>query len=155
MHAVATLSNPEALPLPLRATTASPAPKPTTIPKLLVIDDDPALLQAFQLRLSDYYVDLLAAYHGMHGIWLATTKAPDLIVTDLRMPQGQGDYVMQCLKQRSETASIPVMILTGRRDQDLTARLLRLGAVKVLQKPIAFKALVAEASRYIPFLRRD
>ena len=155
MHAVATLSNAQVLPLPLRATTASPAARPTTLPKLLVIDDDPALLQAFQLRLSDYYVEMFAAYHGMHGIWLATTKSPDLIVTDLRMPQGQGDYVMECLKRRPETASIPVMILTGRRDHDLTARLVRLGAVKVLQKPIAFKALVAEASRYIPFRRRD
>jgi DNA-binding response OmpR family regulator len=155
MHAAATLSNAEVLPLPLRAATALPTARPTTVPKLLVIDDDPALLQAFQLRMSDYYVELLAAYHGMHGIWLATTRSPDLIVTDLRMPQGQGDYVMECLKQRSETASIPVMILTGRRDQDLTARLLRLGAVKVLQKPIAFKSLVAEASRYIPFRRRD
>jgi response regulator RpfG family c-di-GMP phosphodiesterase len=155
MHAVATLSKAEVLPLPVRATTAPTAVQTATIPKLLVIDDDPALLQAFQLRLSDYYVEMLAAYHGMHGIWLATTKSPDLIVTDLRMPQGQGDYVMQCLKQRPETASIPVMILTGRRDNDLTSRLLRLGAVKVLQKPIAFKSLVAEASRYIPFRRRD
>jgi response regulator RpfG family c-di-GMP phosphodiesterase len=62
---------------------------------------------------------------------------------------------MECLKRRPETASIPVMILTGRRDHDLTTRLVRLGAAKVLQKPIAFKALVAEASRYIPFRRRD
>jgi response regulator RpfG family c-di-GMP phosphodiesterase len=155
MHAVASLSNAEVLPLPLCATTAPLAARPATVPKLLVIDDDPALLQAIQLRLRDYYVDLLAAYHGMHGIWLATTKSPDLIVTDLRMPQGQGDYVMQCLKQRTDTASIPVMVLTGRRDNDLTARLLRLGAVKVLQKPIAFKALVAEAAHFIPFRRRD
>jgi response regulator RpfG family c-di-GMP phosphodiesterase len=155
MHAVATLSNAEARPLPLRPLEAPCVAPPTTIPKLLIIDDDPTLLHAFQLRLRDYYVDLLAAYHGMHGIWLATTKSPDLIVTDQRMPQGQGDYVMQCLKQRTETASIPVMILTGLRDKDLTNRLLRLGAVKVLQKPIAFQALVAEASRYIRFLRRD
>jgi DNA-binding response OmpR family regulator len=155
MHAVATLSNAEALPLASRTLDAPSVAPLITIPKLLIIDDDPTLLHAFQLRLRDYYVDLLAAYHGMHGIWLATTKSPDLIVTDLRMPQGQGDYVMQCLKQRTDTASIPVMVLTGRRDNDLTARLLRLGAVKVLQKPIAFKALVAEAAHFIPFRRRD
>jgi DNA-binding response OmpR family regulator len=119
------------------------------IPKLLVIDDDPELLRTFQLRFRSFDLQVLAAFHGMHGIWLATTEKPDVIITDVRMPQGEGSYVMQCLAHRAETAAIPVIVLTGLRDHEVQVRLLRLGAAKVFHKPVAFDALLAEMSKYV------
>jgi DNA-binding response OmpR family regulator len=121
----------------------------TRTPKLLVIDDDPELLRTFQLRFRSFDLQVLAAFHGMHGIWLATTEKPDLIITDVRMPQGEGNYVMQCLAQRAETAAIPVIVLTGMRDHEVEARLLQLGAAKVFHKPVAFDSLLAEMSKHV------
>jgi DNA-binding response OmpR family regulator len=118
-------------------------------PKLLVIDDDPGLLQSLQLRFRNFELQMLAAYHGMHGIWLATIEKPDLIITDVRMPQGEGSYVMQCLRQRADTSAIPVIVLTGIRNHALQDRLLRMGAVKVFHKPVAFDALLTEISKHI------
>ena len=120
----------------------------------MIVDDDPELLRTLQLRLGNFAVELFVAYHGMHGIWLATTEKPDLIITDVRMPQGEGSYVMQCLGQRAETAAIPVIVLTGIRDHELEGRLLRLGAAKVLHKPVPFDALLAEIVRHVELLPR-
>ena len=55
-------------------------------PTVLTIDDDPNVLQAIQRGFRRYNINLLQAYHGAHGIWLATTQEPDLIITDVRMP---------------------------------------------------------------------
>jgi two-component system, OmpR family, response regulator RpaA len=144
MNRTATVSEPEAA-----------APCRAVQPKVLAIDDDPELLRTLQLRFSNYELRMIAAYHGMHGIWLAATEKPDLIITDVRMPQGEGGYVIECLKQRAETASIPVIVLTGRRDGDLPARMMRLGAAKVFHKPVAFDELLVETAKHIELRRRD
>jgi len=123
--------------------------------KLLAIDDDPDVLCSLQRRLNEFDLQINLACHGTHGIWLAATEKPDLIITDVRMPQGEGGYVLECLKQRVETASIPVIVLTGRRDGDLPGRMLRLGAVKVFHKPVAFQELCDEIARYIDLRERE
>jgi DNA-binding response OmpR family regulator len=124
-------------------------PPPAQPPKVLVIDDDPELLHSLELRFRNFELQMLAAYHGMHGIWLATIEKPDLIITDVRMPQGEGSYVMQCLSQRADTSAIPVIVLTGVRNLALQARLLQMGAVKVFHKPVAFDVLLNEISKHI------
>ncbi len=122
---------------------------------MLVIDDDPAILQAITYRCQPYDLEVLSAYHGMHGIWTASHEMPDVIITDVRMPQGEGTYVMQCLSQRAETAAIPVIVLTGSRDRELEARLLRLGAAKVFHKPVRFDKLIAELAIHIDLRERS
>src|SRR5262245_41594735 len=85
-------------------------------PTILSIDDDPALTAAIRLRLSNYDVDVLTAADGTEGLWMAMNEKPDVIVTDLRMPNGDGDYVVECLKGRADTCEIPVITVTGKRD---------------------------------------
>ncbi len=118
-------------------------------PRIVCIDDDPAIHGAMIRRFKPYDVEVMPAYNGAHGIWLAVTEKPNLIVTDLRMPSGDGDYVVQCLKIRPDTAGIPVIVLSGVNDRETKRWLERLGVVAYLTKPLSFEVLVAAVRRQI------
>jgi DNA-binding response OmpR family regulator len=124
-------------------------------PTLLCIDDDPHITHSIQLRLRDYEVEVLSAFHGMHGFWQAMTRRPDLIITDLRMPQGGGEYLVQCLRENSETRSIPVIVLTGRRDPELHRKMHELGAQEFVTKPIPFQDLLQLIGKHMPLRERE
>jgi DNA-binding response OmpR family regulator len=124
-------------------------------PTLLCIDDDPQIAEVLKLRLSQYEVNVLCAYHGMHGFWLAMTNRPDLIVTDVKMPQGSGDYVVDCLRNNSDTHDIPVMVLTGQRDSATESALRRLGVQEYFTKPVPFEQLRDAMRKYIQLEDRD
>ena len=119
-------------------------------PKVLCIDDDPEVSRALGIRLGNHNVEVLRAFHGMQGFWLALTEKPDLIITDLRMPQGEGDYVVECLKGNADTRHIPVFVLTGRRDKNLQRRMQNLGVDDYFLKPIDFDLLRDHLKRFIP-----
>jgi DNA-binding response OmpR family regulator len=127
----------------------------TKWPTILSIDDDPQIAETIGLRLSHYEVNLLSACHGMHGFWLAMTNRPQLVITDVNMPQGAGDYVVDCLRHNSDTRDIPVIVLTGRRDPQLEGRMRHTGADEYLVKPVHFEKLRAAIGKYIPLKERN
>ena len=124
-------------------------------PKLLCIDDDPQISEAIGLRLRDYEVDVLCAYHGMHGFWLAMTERPNLIITDMRMPQGPGEYIVECLRSNSDTREIPVIVLTGQRGPDVVQKVRRLDVQAFLTKPVPFEQLLGVIKQHIPLRPRE
>ncbi len=128
-----------------RVAGCTPRPRPC----VLCVDDDSDVSLSIALRLNCYDVDVLRAQHGMQGKWLAEMSRPDVIVTDLRMPLGDGEYLVECLKKNAATADIPVIVLTGRRDAGLHARINRWGAVRLLMKPVPFAELERELARFI------
>lgn len=86
--------------------------KTTPIPKVLVVDDDDAFFNLLKNRLSKDCV-LIWAQDGEDGITKALDKQPDLIVTDIIMPQTNGFEVIRRLKSHQETAHIDFIILSG------------------------------------------
>lgn len=123
-------------------------------PKVLCIDDDPNVSEAIARRLHSYDVEVVRAFHGMHGFWLAVTEKPDVIITDLRMPQGEGEYVVECLKGNSETAHIPVIVLTGKSEPGLEDKLFRLGVEHFLPKPASFDEILDKLGQYVKLRKR-
>ncbi|MCH7989066.1 MAG: response regulator [Planctomycetes bacterium] len=119
-------------------------------PTVLCIDDDPEISRVLSIRLKNYQVEVLRAFHGMHGFWLAMTEKPDLIITDMRMPQGEGDYVVECLKNNSDTSQIPIFVLTGQRDAGLERKMRNLGVEHYFTKPMEFDELRECIEHYIP-----
>ena len=118
-------------------------------PKILCIDDDPAITAALALRLREFDVEVVTASDGTDGLWRALNEQPDVIVTDLRMPHGDGDYLVECLKGRADTAEIPVIALTGKRDGELKRWMNLLGVEHYLLKPLRFQRIVAALEQYI------
>lgn len=83
------------------------------MPRVLVIDDDPAILElvAFNLDMSGY--EVIEAPDGHKGQAFALQMLPDLIVLDLMLPQVDGLTICQRLRRDERTAEIPILMLTA------------------------------------------
>ena len=134
---------------------APPRASKTRTPTVLCIDDDPDISRTIELRLANYDVEVLRNFTGTQGIWQAVQSKPDLIITDLRMPQGDGEYLLECLKQNQSTAGIPVMVLSGKREQAAEKHALRLGAAGFLRKPVHFHELIDEIKKHVELREID
>jgi CheY-like chemotaxis protein len=80
--------------------------------KVLCIDDDPVIARSIAVRLQPYGIEVKEADNGTQGYLMAVTDQPDLILLDLKMPNGEGNYVLSKLKDNEHTREIPVIILT-------------------------------------------
>jgi putative two-component system response regulator len=103
--------------------------------KILVVDDDPAILDLLVriLRRDDYIP--ITATNGIEALEAVDREAPDLILLDVTMPKLDGFAVCQRLKDNEATALIPVTMLTGLDDREHRQRGLEVGADDFLTKP--------------------
>lgn len=81
--------------------------------KILIVDDDPDLVEAVSSILEGKGYDVVAAYGGIEGLEKAKAERPDLIVLDVMMPDKDGYQVCKELKADPECRSIPVLLLTA------------------------------------------
>lgn len=128
---------------------------PTRTPRILCVDDDPDIQTTIELRMRQFDVEIEHAFYGMQGIVEAVNTQPDLILMDLAMPNGDGEYLLECIKRNEATADIPVIVLTGMRDPNLKHRLLNGGAEAFLQKPAPFDELLHQIGRFVDLRQRD
>ena len=98
---------------------------------LLVVDDDPDVLEILQLCLSG--LNVTTAVGGAAAIELFRTGGLDGLLLDVDMPGTDGRAVL--LAVRAERPDLPVVFLTANTDDRLAAELRRLGAREVLHKP--------------------
>jgi len=81
--------------------------------KILIVDDDPDLVNAVTIILKSKKYEVAAAYGGNEGLAKAKTEKPDLIVLDVMMPDKDGYSVCRDLKADSALSKIPVLLLTA------------------------------------------
>ena len=101
----------------LRASLASlglhPAEEHTRT--VLVVDDDPKAVEVIAAFLPAPAYTVLRGYGGKEAIALAQSKRPDLILLDLMMPEVNGFEVVEALKRNTETAHIPILVVTAKQ----------------------------------------
>ncbi len=116
------------------------------MPRLLVIDDEPVILLAFERAFADEDVELLTAETAARGEELFREYQPDAVVLDLRLPDKSG---IECFKTLHETDSrIPVIFITGHGTVETAIEATKLGAYDYLFKPLELdelKSLVKKA----------
>jgi DNA-binding response OmpR family regulator len=81
--------------------------------KILIVDDDPDLVEAVSMILESKNYDVAAAYGGVEGLEKATTEKPDLIVLDVMMPDKDGYAVCKEMKADPKLSRIPILLLTA------------------------------------------
>lgn len=108
--------------------------------RILVVDDEPAMVGMVTMLLGSEGFEVVTAYDGEKALRLVRDESPDLVLLDMQLPRMGGDEV--CRRIRAST-TIPVIMLTGRKEEDEKARLLDLGADDYLTKPFGKKELVA------------
>ena len=112
--------------------------------KILVVDDNPVVLKAFELKLKALGFQVLIAAEGATAVSLARQERPDLIVLDINFPpdvgssglQWDGFNIMQWMQRFQEVANIPVIIITAGDPSKLKEKAIAAGAVAFFQKPI-------------------
>jgi len=82
--------------------------------KMLVVDDDPKAVELIAVRMVGLASTVLRAYGGQEAIEVARRELPDLIVLDLMMPEVSGFDVVAALQEKSETARIPILVVTAK-----------------------------------------
>ena len=81
--------------------------------KILIVDDDPDLVEAVSTILESKGYAVAAAYGGVEGLEKARTENPDLIVLDVMMPDKDGYEVCKELKADEKYHTIPILLLTA------------------------------------------
>ena len=102
--------------------------------KILIVEDDEALLKILQLLLENSY-DLILAMNGKQGLEMATSQRPDLILMDVMMPEIDGLEVLRRLKDDPKMATIPVILLTAKVGDENIYGGYQLGADYYIPKP--------------------
>ncbi len=110
--------------------------------RVLVIDDDEALLDVVRefLRSSGY--DVETARHGFLAGYLAGHHRPDAILLDIMMPGLDGYEVLALMRRRAEARGIPVIACTSLKGPEVEARIRGAGFDAYVRKPIDFKSLL-------------
>jgi DNA-binding response OmpR family regulator len=109
-------------------------------PKILVVDDEPAVtdLLAYNLRKANY--DVLTAANGREALTVARQSNPDLILLDLMLPEIDGLDVCRELRKTSE---VPIIMITARGEEIDRVVGLELGADDYVSKPFSVRELLA------------
>ena len=81
--------------------------------RILVVDDDPDLVEAISMILKSKHYEVIVAYGGVEGLEKTKTEKPDLIVLDVMMPDKDGYTVCKELKADPVLCEIPVLLLTA------------------------------------------
>lgn len=111
--------------------------------KILTIDDEPVLRQSIVAYLEDSGFTVLESDNGISGLELFYSEKPDLILTDLQMPNLDGLDVLAEITEKSPNT--PVIVISGAGDMDDVIKALRLGAWDYLTKPITDLAVLEHA----------
>lgn len=110
-------------------------------PLVVCVDDDPHIAKALRLRLKTMDVDVLQAADGRTGLKLIRERKPDLVISDWWMEHGDGEFLLNRLQSRPDTAQIPVIMVTGVGRPDFMNRMFAQGARSCYTKPLQFHAL--------------
>jgi CheY-like chemotaxis protein len=108
--------------------------------RILIIEDTPDVRAFIKTCLEEDYT-ILEAENGVKGWELAVNELPDLIITDVMMPQMDGNEFCRNLKQDERTSHIPVIMLTAKAAEDQLIEGLESGADIYLTKPFSIVVL--------------
>ena len=101
---------------------------------VLVIDDESIIRQVFTYYLEDREYNVLCAVNGREGMEIFDREMPDIVLTDLMMPEASGLEVLNHITRKNP--EIPVVIISGANSLDDAVQALRLGAWDYLIKPV-------------------
>ncbi len=118
-------------------------PKNGNDSKVLLVEDNKDLRTFIREELSDCYV-ILEANNGREGMELALRENPELIVTDVMMPEVDGMELCRQLRAHPETSHVPIIMLTAKSSEEHSIEGVEAGADVFFPKPVNMIKLVAQ-----------
>ena len=120
---------------------------------VLVIEDEPDVLDLLRLHLRRQSYNVLEASDGVTGLRMARDKLPSAVVLDLMIPEMRGEDVCRQIRATESTAKIPVIMLTAKARAEERVAGLELGADDYLTKPFSPRELVLRIQAVLRRLR--
>jgi DNA-binding response OmpR family regulator len=107
--------------------------------KILIVDDEPDVLDLLSLYFSDGRFDVMTAQQGADAVMIANFHRPDAVLLDILMPGMDGVQVLRAIRAMDST--IPVVMLTANADEKVARDTLTMGAFDYVPKPFEFDVL--------------
>lgn len=118
---------------------------------VLVVEDEEALREIYQVHFDfwGFDVHLRLAKNGMEGLFLIGRKKPDLIITDLVMPDMDGFSMLKTLAKEEQYANIHLVVMTRLTEEEIAQEGGIPEGIKVFHKPIIFEQLEYYLQRFL------
>ncbi|MCB9134270.1 MAG: response regulator transcription factor [Anaerolineales bacterium] len=120
--------------------------------KILIVEDEPALLDTLEYNLNRQGYNPLTAQDGQTAVTMARSLQPDLIILDIMLPQLDGFEVCRMIRQEM---SVPILMLTARDAEIDRVVGLEIGADDYLTKPFSMRELLARVKALLRRVRLD
>lgn len=117
--------------------------------KILIVDDNPSVLKLLNINLSKAGYEIVEAENGEQAFDVANKTLPDLIISDIMMPQMDGLELCWMIRENSKVPLVPFIFLTSFDDQETEIKGFRAGADKYLNKPIERKDLLEKVAELL------
>ncbi|MDP3741626.1 MAG: response regulator [bacterium] len=114
--------------------------------KVLVVEDDPSILELFVIVLKEQGFGVHVCTNGKDAFFLAKRYLPSLILLDLWIPDLSGEEVTRILKANPETSHIPVVIVSAQNNLPQIVK--RIGADAYLSKPFDLDQLIVLTQKF-------
>ncbi len=123
--------------------------------KVLVVDDDPGVIQILGVNLAHAGFNVISAQDGTEALTRASQEKPDLVLLDIILPDMDGIAVCRQLKEAPPTAHIPVIIISARGDSEHRAAAAAAGAEQYITKPFNPAEIIALVKARLRSIKED
>ena len=107
--------------------------------KILIVDDEAGIVRLLSMRLKAKGYEVFEAYDGLECVKMAMQVLPDLILLDIKMPQGGGIGAFERLIKLDATKEIPVIFMTAFPTEEIQNQVRQMGAKDCISKPFISK----------------
>lgn len=126
----------------------------TTETKILVVDDEPGVLRFVAYALEAEGFEVVSAASGKEGLAKTETESPDLVILDVRLPDMSGLQVCKRIRAESQSAGVPIILLTASTEVLDKLHGLEAGADRYITKPVDSDELVVKVQALLERTRR-
>jgi excisionase family DNA binding protein len=129
---------------------SGPGARGRTGPVVLVVDDDGSVRELVRANLEAEGYAVREAASAAEGLAALEEEAPDLVLLDVMMPEVDGWEMLRVVQERFGIGAIPVIVFSGKIDQEAVSDAATRGASGFLGKPFDLQRLVDQAKQIVP-----
>lgn len=122
-------------------------------PLILIVDDEPSILQALGGLLADEGFDILTASNGYEALKVIDSESPDLVLLDIWMPGIDGIETLKEIKK--DSPFVPIIMITGHGTIETAVKATKLGAFDLIEKPLSIDKVIVTINNALNFRRLE
>lgn len=117
--------------------------------KILSVDDSFTVRMLIKKALANYECEIVEAANGQEGLDAAIKEKPDLIILDITMPEMDGVQMLEKFREHPSSKSVPVIMLTAEKSQDVVMRIAKAGVQDYIVKPFDKDVLIEKIQKQV------